>query len=121
VFPVEPDKTWIPSRALEFAVFPRTSLPVPETAKPTPLLLESLPTAVHQDTELLVAVADILSGGTTYYTPETIDLANATDLKHETMLAEYISSCGNFDFSIGVCNGLINFPKLITDQGDFYL
>jgi len=79
------------------------------------------PTAVHQDTELLAAVADILNGGTTYYTPETIDLANATDLKHETMLAEYVSSCGNFDFSIGVCNDLINFPKLITDQGDFYL
>jgi hypothetical protein len=74
------------------------------------------PTVVHQDTELLAAVADILNGGTTYYTPETIDLANATDLKHETMLAEYVSSCGNFDFSIGVCNDLINFPKLITDQ-----
>jgi hypothetical protein len=79
------------------------------------------PTAVHSDTELLAAVADILNGGTTYYTQPTIDLANATDLKHETMLAEYVSSCGNFDFSIGVCNDLINYPRLITDQGDFYL
>ena len=77
------------------------------------------PTIVHSDTELLGAVSDILNGGSNYYSPATVDLAAATDLKHETMLADYVSSCGSFDFLLGVCNDLLTVPKLTSDHGDF--
>ncbi len=79
------------------------------------------PTYVHLDTELFAAVVDILNGGSTYYTPETAELAQSIDLKHETMLAEYVSSCTDFDFSLGTCNNLPNSLRLRTDKGDFYL
>jgi hypothetical protein len=81
------------------------------------------PTQVHIDTELLAAIADILNGGSTYYSSETADLAHVTDLKHEMMLADYVSSCTDFDFSnyFGVCYNLPSSRRLITDRGDFYL
>lgn len=60
------------------------------------------PTFVHIDPELL---ADF--GG--------------SDLKSETLLADYVSSCTNFDFFGGFCVDLTTQPRLITDKGDFYL
>jgi len=81
------------------------------------------PTYAHGDPDLLAAVADILTGGTTYYTSPTTDLAHVTDLKHETMLSDYVSSCTDYDFSalVGVCYNLPSSRKLTTNRGDFYL
>jgi hypothetical protein len=81
------------------------------------------PTYAHGDLDLLAAVADILTGGSTYYTPPTADLAHVTDLKHETMLSDYVSSCTDYDFSLypGVCYNLPRSRKLTTNRGDFYL
>jgi hypothetical protein len=79
------------------------------------------PTYVHIDTELLAAVADILTTGSRNYSSATVDLAYATDLKHETMVADYVSSCTDIDFSLGVCYNLPSSRRLLTDKGDFYL
>jgi hypothetical protein len=86
------------------------------------------PSFVHVDTELFAAVADILIGAASNYhgpasdySGATFDLAQTTDLKQETLLADYVSSCPNFNFSNGVCYDLTSSSKLITDKGDFYL
>jgi hypothetical protein len=82
------------------------------------------PTYLHTDTELFAAVSDILlNGSSTYgfYSQPTIDLAQTTDLKHETMLADYVTSCADFDFGNGFCNDLSTTPVLKTDKGDFQL
>jgi hypothetical protein len=59
------------------------------------------PTFVHNDVELLEEAT--------------------TDLKSETLLAEYVSSCTSFDFTNGFCSDLTSQPRLVTDKGDFYL
>jgi hypothetical protein len=82
------------------------------------------PTYVHGDTELFAAVSDILiNGSSSYgtYSQPTIDLAQTTDLKHETMLADFVSSCADFDFGSGYCKDLSTIPVLETDKGDFQL
>ena len=46
---------------------------------------------------------------------------STTDLKSETLLADYVSSCTSFDFTYAFCADLTSQPKLATDKGDFYL
>ena len=79
------------------------------------------PTFVNLETELFPAVRDILISGSTGYSQPTIDLAKTVDLKQETMLADYVSSCTDFNFLRGFCNNLPTSEKLITDRGDFIL
>lgn len=59
------------------------------------------PTFVHDDIELLEELT--------------------TDLKSETLPADYVSSCTSFDFTYAFCGDLTSQPKLATDKGDFYL
>jgi hypothetical protein len=86
------------------------------------------PTFFHSDTELFASVADILIGAASNYhgpasdySGPTFDLANTTDLKQETLLADYVSSCTDFRFMLGYCANLPTSSRLITDKGDFYL
>jgi hypothetical protein len=86
------------------------------------------PTFIHVDTEVFAAVADILIGAASnyhgpasYYSGPTYDLANTTDLKQETLLADYVTSCTDFNFVTGQCDNLPSSRRLITDKGDFYL
>lgn len=86
------------------------------------------PSFPHVDTELFAAVANILVGNAANYTwaaydysGPTNDLASTTDLKQETMLADYVMSCTDFNFVLGTCDNLPTSTRLVTDKGDFYL
>jgi hypothetical protein len=86
------------------------------------------PTYIHVDTELFAGVANILigstannSGAASGYSGPTYDLANTIDLKQETLLADYVSSCTDFNFVNGQCDNLPSSRKLTTNNGDFYL
>lgn len=86
------------------------------------------PTFPHVDTELFASVANILIGNSANYTVAasgysgaTYDLATTTDLKQETLLADYVMSCTDFNFVLGTCDNLPSSTKLATDKGDFYL
>ena len=86
------------------------------------------PTFPHVDTELFASVANILIGNSANYTVAasgysgaTYDLATTTDLKQETLLADYVLSCTDFNFVLGTCDNLPSSTKLATDKGDFYL
>jgi hypothetical protein len=86
------------------------------------------PTFPHGDTELFASVANILIGNAANYTwaaydysGPTNDLAYTADLKQETLLADYVVSCTDFNFVLGTCDNLPNSTRLATDKGDFYL
>jgi len=86
------------------------------------------PTFPHVDTELFAAVANILVGSAANYTWAAYDysgpandLAYTADLKQETLLADYVLSCTDFNFVLGTCDNLPSSQRLMTDKGDFYL
>lgn len=74
--------------------------------------------------QLLQDVSDIItnqpnpdSGGP--YSPETLALAQVTDLKHPTLLADYASSCIDFSFTFAISCSSQAQAGLMTDKGLF--
>ncbi|KAA6457250.1 hypothetical protein DYQ86_23255 [Acidobacteria bacterium AB60] len=81
------------------------------------------PTNAHGDSHLTAAVSAILTTGSSDFSPATSTLAHATDLKHETMLSDFVSSCTDYDFTnlVGTCYNLPASSRLTTNRGDFFL
>jgi hypothetical protein len=69
--------------------------------------------------QLLEDVSDIITNHDAQnYRFETQNLATVTDLKHQTLLADFVSSCYVLDPATGICS---NPPGLMTDKGLFYI
>ena len=76
--------------------------------------------------QLLEDVSDIIMNpnDAQLYSPETQALAQVADLKHPTLLADFVSSCTAFTFD--PANGIICSPQappagLMTDKGLLYI
>jgi hypothetical protein len=76
--------------------------------------------------QLLEDVSDIITNPNDagLYSPETQAVAQVTDLKHATLLADYVSSCTAFTFN--PARGIICSPQappagLMTDKGLLYI
>jgi len=95
-----------------------------------PVYLSAGPNGFGEIEDLTTGVSIIIanSGASSFYTPNTAALAQITDLKHETLLASWVTSCtpilqstSFFPLLYLPCSFLNAPPRLSTNRGDFYL
>jgi hypothetical protein len=76
--------------------------------------------------QLLEDVSDIITNpnDAPLYSPEAQAVAQVTDLKHPTLLADFVTSCTAFTFDPAngiICSPQTQLPALMTDKGLFSL